>query len=96
MEILTIRILTIGILTAGILLGLIPAMAAQRKGHSFVAWWAYGSLLFLIAFPHALLLKPEIEQVEQQRAPPGLKKCPFCSELIKPDAKVCLAAFVDE
>ena len=84
------------ILIIGILLGLIPAMVAQKKGHSFVAWWVYGSLLFLIALPHALLLKSEMKQVEQQQAAPGFKKCPFCAEMIKPDAKVCLAAFIDE
>jgi hypothetical protein len=84
------------ILIIGILLGLIPAMVAQKKGHSLVAWWVYGSLLFLIALPHALLLKPETKQVEQQQAAPGFKKCPFCAEMIKPDAKACLAAFIDE
>jgi ribosomal protein L32 len=78
-----------GILIVAILLGLIPAMVAQSKGRSFVPWWIYGSLLFLIALPHALLLKPEIKQVEHQQAAQGLKKCPFCAEMIKPDATVC-------
>ena len=32
-----------------ILLGLIPAAIAQRKGESFVVWWIYGSLLFIVA-----------------------------------------------
>jgi hypothetical protein len=84
------------ILIIGILLGLIPAMVAQKKGHSSVARRVYGSLLFLVALPHALLLKHESKQVEQQEAPQGLKKCPFCAEMIKPDARVCLAAFIDE
>jgi hypothetical protein len=52
--------------------------------------------LFLVALPNALLLKHESKQVEQQEAPQGLKKCPFCAEMIKPDARVCLAAFIDE
>ena len=71
------------------LLGLIPAMIARRKGRQFVLWWVYGLLLFIVALPHALLLKPELEQIEVQPAAPGLEKCPFCAEMIKPDARVC-------
>lgn len=41
------------------LLGLIPGAVAHRKGRSFFAWWLYGALLFIVAFPHSLLLKPE-------------------------------------
>ncbi len=40
-----------------ILLGLIPAAIAQSKGRSFVAWWLYGALLFIVALPHSLLIK---------------------------------------
>ncbi|MFI5324787.1 MAG: hypothetical protein ACHQ7H_01015 [Candidatus Rokuibacteriota bacterium] len=72
-----------------VLIGLIPAMIARSKGRQFVVWWLYGSLIFIVALPHALLLKPEIKQLEQQQAAQGLKKCPFCAEMIKPDAKVC-------
>lgn len=72
-----------------ILIGLIPAMVASKKGHSFPLWWIYGSLLFIIALPHALLIKPAIETIERQQAAQGLKKCPFCAEMIKPDARVC-------
>jgi hypothetical protein len=76
-------------LVFAVLIGLIPAMVARSKGRDFVPWWIYGSLLFIVALPHALLLKPELKQVEQQQAAQGLKKCPFCAEMIKPDAKVC-------
>ena len=71
------------------LLGLIPAMIARRKGRQFVLWWVYGLLLFIVALPHALLLKPELTRIEEQQAAQGLKKCPFCAEMIKPDARVC-------
>jgi zinc ribbon protein len=77
------------ILMIAILLGLIPAMVARTKGRSFLPWWVYGSLLFIIALPHALLVKPEINQIEQQQAAQGMRKCPFCAEMIKPDAIVC-------
>jgi hypothetical protein len=64
-----------------VLLGLIPAMIAQSKGRSFVAWWVYGAALFIVAFPHALLARP----VEGA----GVRKCPHCAELIKVEANVC-------
>ena len=63
------------------ILGIIPAMIASKKGHNAVAWWIYGSLLFIIALPHSLLLDSAPE--------PDRRKCPFCAELIKAEAKVC-------
>jgi hypothetical protein len=42
-----------------------------------------------LALPHALLLKPELKQLEEQQVAQGLEKCPFCAEMIKPDARVC-------
>jgi ABC-type multidrug transport system fused ATPase/permease subunit len=49
MEIFTILIVT------G-LIGLIPAYIAHQKGRSFVLWWQYGALLFIVALPHALMM----------------------------------------
>jgi len=63
------------------ILGIIPAMIASKKGHNAVAWWIYGSLLFIIALPHSLLLDSAPET--------GRRQCPFCAELIKAEAKVC-------
>jgi RNA polymerase subunit RPABC4/transcription elongation factor Spt4 len=42
----------------GALIGLIPAAIARRKGRSFVAWWIFGALAFIIALPAVLLVKP--------------------------------------
>ena len=61
-------------------LGLIPAAIAQSKGHSFLLWWAYGSLIFIVALPHALLTG---SNTETQR------KCPYCAESVKMEAVVC-------
>ncbi len=46
------------ILIVAALIGLIPAFVAQKKGHSFGLWWFYGAALFIIALPHALIMKP--------------------------------------
>lgn len=40
------------------LLGVIPGMIAQRKGHSFFTWWFFGAMMFTFALPAALILKP--------------------------------------
>ena len=71
------------------ILGLIPATIAQSKGRSFIGWWFYGAMLFIVALPHALLLKPTKEQLEVTAIAQGLKKCPFCAEMIQGEAKVC-------
>jgi len=45
-------------LLTGAPLGVIPGMIAQRKGHSFFAWWFFGAMMFIFALPAALILKP--------------------------------------
>ena len=77
------------ILVFAVVLGFIPAMVAKNRGRDFFPWWLYGSLLFVVALPHALLIKPQIADVERQQLAQGLRKCSFCAEMIKPDAKVC-------
>lgn len=72
-----------------ILIGLIPASIAKSKGKSFGLWWFYGAALFIIALPHALIMKANNSAIEQQKLAEGMKKCPHCAEFIKPDAKVC-------
>ncbi len=77
------------LLIIAVLIGLIPAVIAKGKGRSFGLWWLYGAALFIIALPHALIMKANNEAIERQQLSEGMKKCPHCAELIKPDAKVC-------
>jgi len=46
----------LGLLIA-VIIGLIPAAIAAGKGRSFLAWWLYGAMIFIVALPHALLLR---------------------------------------
>lgn len=55
-----------------VLLGLIPAAIASHKGRSFALWWFYGALLFIVALPMALLMKPKVAAA-QAEAPDGTK-----------------------
>jgi hypothetical protein len=60
-----------------ILIGLAPAMIARSKGRDFLLWWFYGSALFIVALPHALMMG-SIH-----------RRCPFCAEEVKRQASVC-------
>ena len=77
------------VLVIAILIGLVPASIAKSKGRSFGLWWFYGAALFILALPHALMMKADNSAIEQQQLAEGMKKCPQCAELIKRDAKVC-------
>jgi RNA polymerase subunit RPABC4/transcription elongation factor Spt4 len=78
------------LLVVAVVIGLIPAAIAQSKGRSFVAWWVYGAALFIVALPHALLMKSDLQGIDQQRLQSGdSRKCPFCAEIIRREAVVC-------
>lgn len=70
-------------------IGLIPAAIARGKGYSFGLWWFYGAALFIIALPHALLMKPNQTGVESRLSSEGMKKCPSCAEMVKSEAIKC-------
>jgi hypothetical protein len=80
----------VGVFIIILLLGLIPANIAKNKGRSFLGWYIYGVLLFIIALIHSLVMKADKKVVEENELADGLmKKCEFCAELIKIEAKVC-------
>ena len=71
------------------IIGCIPAAIASSKGRSFFAWWLYGALLFVVALIHSLVIKKDIRSLERSQLNEGLVKCPFCAEVIKPEAVKC-------
>lgn len=78
-----------GFLLIAVLIGLLPASIAKSKGYEFALWWLYGAALFIVALPHALLLKPNSQGLESRAIAEGKRKCPYCAEMIQAEAKVC-------
>jgi hypothetical protein len=74
-------------LILAILIGLLPAFIASAKGRNFVLWWLYGAALFIVALPHALIMKSNSEEMAVSSG--ESRKCPFCAEIIKSEAIVC-------
>lgn len=68
--------LLVALMVAAIL-GIAPMIIASGKGrrHEW-AWWAYGTVFFVIALVHALLLHPQ-------------RPCPLCAGMIRSEAVVC-------
>jgi hypothetical protein len=66
------------LIVVAVLAGLIPAYVATRKGQTpFIGWWLFGTLLWIVALPVALLAK-DIRP-----------RCPFCAEDVRWEAVVC-------
>jgi len=72
------------ILIFAVILGLIPAAIASKKGGSFMLWWLCGAMLFIVALPMAIIMKPQ-----DKLSVTGLRKCPECAEYVQAEAKIC-------
>lgn len=76
------------VLNAG--LALVPALIAREKGHSFLVWYVFGFLLWIVAFPASLLVAPERKETERRQLSSGeMRKCPHCAEPIRREATTC-------
>ena len=73
-----------------ILIGLLPGYIAHKKGYNFFTYWLCGALLFIVALPWVIVMKPKADVLEKKALKNGsMKKCPFCAELIKAEASIC-------
>lgn len=76
-------------LQLSVVIGLIPAFIARKKGKNFLLWWFYGAMLFIVALPHAILIKPAGQRDTEGHMLKRTKKCFYCAELIDRGARVC-------
>ena len=44
----------------GAVLGLAPATIAYYKGHSFLKWWFYGAMLWIVALPASIMMEHKL------------------------------------
>jgi hypothetical protein len=72
------------VLFFAMLLGVITGAIAQKKGDSFVAWWLFGTFLFIIALPMVLLMEAKAGARGM-----GAKKCPYCGTAMKTSMMEC-------
>jgi len=59
-----------------IAIGLIPASIAHNKGRDFVSWWLFGTLLWIVAMPLAIIAKPALVA---EVNPIAVRPCLACS-----------------
>jgi hypothetical protein len=72
------------ILIVAMLLGLITGAIAQKKGDSFLAWWLFGTFLFIVALPMVLLMEGRAGGRGM-----GTKKCPYCGAAMRTSVMEC-------
>jgi hypothetical protein len=72
------------VLFFAMLLGVITGAIAQKKGDSFIAWWLFGTFLFIIALPMVLLMDAKAGGRNL-----GTKHCPYCNAAIKTSVMKC-------
>ena len=84
------------------LLAFIPAFIAREKGRSFGAFWALGFFTTIVVGLIAVLAMPSVEKqlrtvrtdasgnvLADETEMPETIKCPFCAEMVKPEASKC-------
>lgn len=93
----TLPFICCGVFIFWLICGLIAGSIYRRRGRSQLAGW-FGGLIFgplgiilaLASSPDHVALEEKERELEVEKLRRGeLKKCPYCAELVKPEARVC-------
>ena len=69
-----------------VVLGFVTAKIAESKGRPFGTWLIYGFICFPLAILYLTVSKPSDETLVDSGE---YRKCPFCAEVVRSEAKVC-------
>lgn len=69
-----------------VVLGFVTAKIAESKGRPFGTWLIYGFVCFPLAILYLAVSKPSDETLVDSGE---YRKCPFCAEVVRSEAKVC-------
>ncbi|MCE2391454.1 MAG: zinc ribbon domain-containing protein [Proteobacteria bacterium] len=72
-----------------LILGIVVALIAKSKGRNPGLWFLYGFLIWPVALVHVLLASRTGDEQSPDSPAAGRVPCPFCAELVKPQARVC-------
>ncbi len=78
-----------GALSITVLMGLVPAAAGARKGHSLSASSARDAASFVASLPAAILKKLNAPREQQEIPPEGMNACPFCTGFVRRELAIC-------
>ena len=65
------------------LLGLVTGIISAQKGRSFLLWWFFGTMLFIVALPLALALPATSRSFTKRR------NCPYCGYSMNVKERSC-------
>lgn len=83
-----VGVLVVWLLVAGVLFAVIGSEVGRRKGLQG-AGFVLGFLLGPIGVLIVGVMTPSQATLDDARRAEGFRRCPFCAEMIRPDAVVC-------
>lgn len=80
---------------AAAVLGAVVAGIAWRKGLDYGFWWmtlyyaVVGALFVPFALAYVLIKQRDVREIERRALQAGMRRCPWCAEVIRGEARVC-------